>query len=145
VYNELAVVYFHRESYNEAQQYLTFALSCCASDSVISANSNIYETILLNLAHCQRKMKDFTAAIQTYEKCLTINPKCAETYVALGYTHHLRFDLKTALDYYHKAHFLKNNDATIDMLVESAMKDINETETFPLEHTYLKEEPARFQ
>jgi anaphase-promoting complex subunit 6 len=98
---------------------------------------------MLNLAHCHRKLKQYDDAIEAYEKCLTIRPKCAETFVALGYTHHLKFELRQALDYYHKAHFLKNNDPIIDNLVEKAMQDINETELFPLEATYLKEEPSR--
>ena len=133
IYNEMAVVFFNKENYQEALTYLGHGLSLCHCESIISANSNTYETILLNLAHCHRKLKNYDEAIEAYEKCLTINPKCPETYVALGYTHHLRFNLKQALDYYHKAHFLKNSDVVIDKLVETAMNDINETTLFPLE------------
>jgi tetratricopeptide (TPR) repeat protein len=76
-------------------------------------------------------------AIATYERCLTINPKNAQTFLSLGYTYHLKFDLQQALHYYHKAHFLKNDDNLIEELVNAAMDDINNTQIFPLETTYL--------
>jgi len=41
------------------------------------------------------------------------------------------------LHYYHKADFLKNNDSLIEELVSKAMEDINNTDMFPIESTYL--------
>ena len=92
---------------------------------------------MLNSAHCHRKLKQMDAAIQAYEKCLTINPKSSQTLTALGFTYHLMFDLKKALHYYHKAHFLNNEDHLIRQLVSKAMEDINNTALCPIETTYL--------
>ena len=71
VYNEIGVVYYKQNSYEKAQEYLAKALSLCHD----STNSTTYETIMLNSAHCHRKLGDMDQAIQAYEKCLTINPK----------------------------------------------------------------------
>ena len=71
VYNEMGVVLYKQQEYTQAQVNLAMALSLCHE----STNSSTYETILLNSAHCHRKLKDMDAAIECYEKCLTINPK----------------------------------------------------------------------
>lgn len=66
-------------------------------------------------------MHEWDDAIANYERCLSINPKNPLTFVSLGYTYHLKFDLQQALHYYHKANFLKNDDNFIEELVNSAM------------------------
>ena len=77
------------------------------------------------------------SAILAYEKCLTINPKSSQTLVSLGFTYHLLFDLKKALHFYHKAHFLNNEDSLIRSLVQKAITDINNQALCPIETTYL--------
>jgi hypothetical protein len=57
--------------------------------------------------------------------------------LSLGYTYHLMFDLKKALHFYHKAHFLNNEDSLIRSLVSKAIEDINDTKLCPIESTYL--------
>ena len=64
-----------------------------------------------------------------YEKCLTINPKNEATYTALGFAHHLRGEFRTALNYYHKAHFLRHDDPLTDELIQRALHDVNEYST----------------
>jgi hypothetical protein len=59
----MAVVFFNKDNFEEAREYLGHALSLCHCESIISANSNTYETILLNLAHCHRKLKNYGDAI----------------------------------------------------------------------------------
>lgn len=54
--------------------------------------------------------REFDDAIQLYEKCLTINPKNPSTFLALGFTYHLKCEFRSALNCYHKANFLKNDD-----------------------------------
>jgi anaphase-promoting complex subunit 6 len=52
IYNEIGVAYYMMSNYDTAQENLAMALSFC-KDSY----SSIYESILLNLAHCHRKQK----------------------------------------------------------------------------------------
>ena len=60
--------------------------------------------------------------------------------MSLGYTHHLKFELVEALQNYHKAHFLKNEDSMIEELIGKAMEDICMTEINSLSQTFLQEE-----
>ena len=53
VFNEIAVVYYKQKNYDAAKEELSRALSLCHDSA---NNSQTYETILLNLAHCQRKL-----------------------------------------------------------------------------------------
>ena len=67
--------------------------------------------------HNSPNYRDFKAAISLYEQCLTINPNQASTLSALGFSHHQIGEMKEALDYYHKAHFINNDDAMVEQLV----------------------------
>jgi hypothetical protein len=44
----------------------------------------------------------------------------------------------TALSYYHKAHFLKNEDSLIEDLISKAMEDICNTDMHPISTTFLR-------
>ena len=52
IYNEIGVAYYKQKNYDQAQENLGMALSFCKD-----TNSLLYESILLNLAHCHRKNK----------------------------------------------------------------------------------------
>jgi anaphase-promoting complex subunit 6 len=74
-------------------------------------------------------LKDLDSAIVLYEKCLTINPKAASTYTSLGFAHHLRGDFRTALNCYHKAHFLRHegtDQQLTEELIQRALQDVND-------------------
>ena len=129
VYNEIGVVFYKQNEFEKAQEQLAKALSLCHD----STDSTTYETIMLNSAHCHRKQKEMDSAIQAYEKCLTINPKNSQTLMSLGFTYHLMFVLQKALQYYHKAHFLNNEDSLIRSLVQKAITDINNAALCPIE------------
>lgn len=75
------------------------------------------------------------SAIELYEKCLTINSKNPSTFTSLGFAYHLNGEFRKALNCYHKASFLKNEDSLTEELVSRALNDINE---FPIEEAYLK-------
>lgn len=61
VYNELGVVQYRQRMYQDAEESLATALSLCCD-----SNSDTYETILVNLAHCKRKLGDLDTAIELY-------------------------------------------------------------------------------
>jgi len=56
----------------------------------------------------------------------------------MGYTYHLKGELMAAIQFYHKAHFLKSEDSLIEELISKAMDDISNTELNPIETTFLK-------
>lgn len=80
-------------------------------------------------------MSDYDAAIDLYDRCLTINPKNPSTLTSLGYAHHLRGDLKEALNYYHKSDYLRSDDAFTKDLINRALEDVNNV---PMESVYLE-------
>lgn len=79
--------------------------------------------------------RDFKSAISLYEQCLTLNPGQASTFAALGYSHHQLGQVQEALGFYHKAHFINNDDAMTEALVQRALEDIHE---FPIDESYFK-------
>ena len=105
------------------------ALSLCKI-TTSQSNSQMYESILTNLAHCHRKQKDFESAIGLYEQCLNINSQVPSTYAALGFSYHQIGKIDEALKFYHKAHFFNNDDSMIEQLVQKALEDLHE---FPSE------------
>ena len=62
--------------------------------------------------------------------------------MSLGFTYHLMFDLQKALQYYHKAEFLNNDDGLIRSLVNKAIADINNMALCPIDQTYLAPPPT---
>jgi anaphase-promoting complex subunit 6 len=52
VHNEVGVVLYKQRSFDQAKEHFANALSLCNE-----SNSRTYETILINLAHCHRKIK----------------------------------------------------------------------------------------
>ena len=59
VYNEIGVVFYRQNNFEQAKEYLAKALSLCHD----STNSTTFETIMLNSAHCHRKLKEWVDAI----------------------------------------------------------------------------------
>ena len=70
-----------------------------------------------------------------YERCLTINPKNASTLTSLGYAHHLRGDLREALNYYHNSDYLRCDDALTKDLIGRALEDVGNV---AMERVYLE-------
>lgn len=56
VFNEMGVCHYQQGNYSEAREYLGQGLSLCAG-SIGEEHSGQSLTILLNLAHCHRKIR----------------------------------------------------------------------------------------
>ena len=121
VYNEKGVVFYKEKNYKEAVKLFEKAHNLCTDE-----NCKTYETILLNLGHCSRKMKDYEKAIEYYENCLSINNKNSSTYASLGYAFHLKKDFRQAMNCYNKANFLKSEDPFIKTLISRVLEDLQE-------------------
>lgn len=121
VYNEKGVVYYKEKKYHEAKELFEIAHQLCKDE-----NCKTYETILINLGHCHRKLKEFDKAIEYYETCLSINDKNASTYAALGYAHHLKREFREAMNCYNKASFLKGDDPFIKTLISRVLDDLHD-------------------
>jgi anaphase-promoting complex subunit 6 len=119
VHNEIGVVHYKEKNYEAASTCFVTALSLCKDESSV-----IFEAVCKNLANCYRKQKEYDNAIELYERCIHINPKNSSLYSSLGFTYHLKGKFKMALDCYHKANYLKPDDALTSDLISKAMEDI---------------------
>ena len=82
---------------------------------------------MVNLAHANRKRNDFDAAIEWYERALSLAPRAASTYTALGFTHQLKGNFQSnmteAIECYHKALGLRPDDAFAQEMLTLALID----------------------
>lgn len=121
IHNEIGVIYYKQKDYNEAKNFYLKALELSEE-----ATSWIVETILSNLAHCYRKLRDYKNSIKHLEKCVTLNPQNGNTYFSLAFAYHLSNQLNKAICYYHKSlKFRPENQFTQDML-QRALSDASE-------------------
>lgn len=60
IYSELGVISYKQKNYQDARDYHLKAFTLCQSD----ASFWVAETILTNLAHAYRKLKDYKSSIK---------------------------------------------------------------------------------
>ena len=99
IYSELGVISYKQKNYKEARDYHLKAYSLCKSE----ASFWVQETILTNLAHAYRKLRDYKNAIKELEQCICLNSGNPQTYFSLGFLYHLNDQLNKAISYYHKS------------------------------------------
>ena len=74
-------------------------------------------------------------------KTYPLLPGGAATFTALGFAYHLRGEFRTALNCYHKAHFLKHEDPLTEELIQRALHDVNEYASLSPNGLFPPEEP----
>jgi len=82
-----------------------------------------YETVLVNLAHCYRKLGSFAEAAACFEDALYVNAECASTHSALGFTWHCMGDVHSAIQCYHRALGIRADDNFTNEMLSRALKD----------------------
>ena len=106
IYNEIGVVYYKQKQFEDAEKYFLKGVSICNNeDRAITT-----QTLLLNLGHCYKKMKRFKDALQLYIKLYCIDSRNIDVLNAIGTTLALLGNNNLALEYLHKANFIKSND-----------------------------------
>ena len=116
--NELGVLAYRNNHYQEAEQWLNKALdrlpdhltpgdsscSCHHWDHACITGTSLqtvsvctaWEPTLLNLGHVYRKQQRWREAEETYLRALSLAPGQAATFAALGYTNHLQVHTPTS-------------------------------------------------
>jgi len=118
VLNEIGVALYLDNQYAESARILTSALSSAQSDNVLSR-----EPTLFNLGHAHRKLRQYDEAVACYEECLSIIPRKASTYSALGFTNQLKGQRVKAIEYYHKALGLDSEDSFAAQMLSRTLAD----------------------
>ena len=112
VRNELGVLAFRQNQYEQAQQAFELAISLLPKPMPDSWSST-----LLNLGHALRKQGHFDAALRSYQRALSLAPRSPGIFSAIGFTRHLQGYFAVAIDMYHNALSLRPDDTfTADML-----------------------------
>ena len=122
VHNELGVLAYRNKEYGRAVTHLRDAVALAPRPL-----TDEWEASVVNVAHAYRKMNDFDAAIEWYERALSLAPRCAGTHTALGFTHQLKGNFQTnmseAIECYHRALSLRPDDAFAQEMLTLALID----------------------
>ena len=122
VHNELGVLAYRNKEYAKAAGHLLDAVALAPQPL-----TDEWEASVVNVAHAYRKMNDFDAAIEWYERALSLAPRCAGTHTALGFTHQLKGNFQTnmseAIECYHRALSLRPDDTFAQEMLTLALID----------------------
>lgn len=97
VFNELGVVCYRRNDYDNAIRYFNKAIELSKTKD-IKEQSEFY----LNMGHTLRKANMFEKALENFEKALTISPKNSNCLTSIGLTYLKLEKLDIAITFFHK-------------------------------------------
>ncbi|GAB2278042.1 Cell division cycle protein 16 [Dionaea muscipula] len=118
VYNELGVVAYCMKEYKKAAWWFEKTLA-----QIPTCLTETWEPTFVNYAHALRKLKKYKEAVSCYEKALTLSTGSLAAYAGLGYTYHLQGKYSDAIEYYHKALWLKATDQFCTEMLTLALTD----------------------
>jgi tetratricopeptide (TPR) repeat protein len=79
-----------------------------------------FESTLINLGHCHRKLRNYARARVCYHAALRLCPNSAHTLSCIGVACHLNGELEKAIDFYHSSLAIARGDSfTSDMLARA--------------------------
>lgn len=122
IYSELGVINYKQKNYKEAKKNHEYALVMCQPDT----SYWVRETILTNLAHAERKLKDYKSAIIHLEQCVSLNSSNAQTYFSLAFIYHLSNQLNKSISFYHKSLKYKHDNQFAQEMLQKALSDASE-------------------
>jgi anaphase-promoting complex subunit 6 len=117
--NELGVLYFSKRDYKVAAAWLRRAAALLTVDRM----SPTWQPVLANLGHAHRKLGEYDEAITAFTRALGLAPHDAGTFAALALTHHLRGDLGTAIETYHRSLAFRPDCAVTQELLRDALQE----------------------
>ena len=121
IYNEIGVVYYKQQIYEEAQNYFIKGIKMCSEDDV----SSVYQTLMINLGHTYRKLKKLKEALEVYMKLYYIDSKNVDVLNGIGFILSLIGKYNYALDYFHQANFIQSNDSFSITMINKCINEIN--------------------
>lgn len=91
-----------------------------------------WESLLNNLGHTCRKLKRYEEALDYHHQALLLSPQSASTYAAIAFNHVLMGHTKEAVDWFHRALGLKNDDSFCTTMLNYVIEQLSEEEAaFP--------------
>ena len=100
-YNNLGLIFYEIENFNDAKSYFIKTLSLLTGQSSYTA--------LINLGNTYKKLEDFNNAIDSYKKAIMSNNRVPEAYYNLGITYLILGDIQKSEINFEKAISIKKN------------------------------------
>ena len=122
VFNEIGVVNFKQKKFEEAESNFINGLKLCNFND----RSVTVMTILINYGHCLRKMRKFKEAIDVYMKVYWIDSRNVDVLNAIGSVLSFVGKFNEALDFLHRANFIKSNDGFSTDMINKCINDISD-------------------
>ena len=122
VFNEIGVVNFKQKKYEDAENNFINGLKLCNFND----RSVTMMTILINYGHCFRKMRKFKEAIDVYMKVYLIDSRNVDVLNAIGSVLSFVGKFNEALDFLHRANFIKSNDGFSTDMINKCINDISD-------------------
>jgi anaphase-promoting complex subunit 6 len=119
IYSEIGVIKYKQKDYLGAKEEQLKALALCQPE----VSFWVTETILTNLSHSYRKLKDYSSAIKYLEQCVSLNSSNPQTYFSLAFVYHLNKELNKAICYYHKSLKYKHDNQFAQEMLQKALSD----------------------
>ncbi|CDK26754.1 unnamed protein product [Kuraishia capsulata CBS 1993] len=117
--NELGVVYYHRGSLENAEQYFLRAVTAAKN---LSADSKVWTSVNSNLGHVYRRMDMYGKALQCFKKVLKVSNRDVNTYTALGLVYLKMRDLTQAIEVLHTALGISSTNRVASDLLKRALE-----------------------
>jgi anaphase-promoting complex subunit 6 len=122
VFNEIGVVNFKQKKYEDAENNFINGLKLCNFND----RSVTMMTILINYGHCLGKMRKFKEAIDVYMKVYLIDSRNVDVLNAIGSVLSFVGKFNEALDFLHRANFIKSNDGFSTDMINKCINDISD-------------------
>ena len=121
IYNEIGVVYYKQNMFEEAQNFFIKGIKMCSKDDVSSA----YQILMINLGHSYRKNKKLKEALEIYMKLYYIDSKNVDVLNGIGFILSLVGKYNYALDCFHQANFIQSNDSFSITMINKCIIEVN--------------------
>ncbi|OCF40492.1 anaphase-promoting complex subunit 6 [Kwoniella heveanensis CBS 569] len=118
--NELGVVAYNKEDYDQAASYFRKALR--ASWEMQGVKS-VWAVTYCNLGHAYRHMRNYDKAEHNYRLTIRLDPTNAVAYSSLGMIWQLRGEIREAIKIYHQALSLGPQDPMTTVLLEMGLRE----------------------
>ncbi|WWC63108.1 uncharacterized protein I303_105708 [Kwoniella dejecticola CBS 10117] len=118
--NELGVVAYNKEDYDQAASYFRKALR---SSFEMQGVKSVWAVTYCNLAHSYRHMRNYDRAEHNYRITIRLDPTNSTAYSSLGIIHQLRGEIRDAIKVYHQSLSLNSQDPISTVLLEMALKE----------------------
>ncbi|WWC93598.1 hypothetical protein V866_000433 [Kwoniella sp. B9012] len=118
--NELGVVAYNREDYDQAASYFRKALK--ASWEMQGVKS-VWAVTYCNLGHAYRHMRNYDKAEHNYRLTIRLDPTNSIAYSSLGMIWQLRGEIRESIKIYHQSLSLNSQDPISTVLLEMSLKE----------------------